>query len=251
MKLFLKKIIYHFDVLLFIFVKIKFLFTKGSSQSNESKILDKLIKKYNLKKNFLEIGFSPWEYNCSNISNYNQGYIIDANNDNIKIGKWLLKNTILLCEFIDLDNIDKIIKKINLNIDILSLDIDGNDYYIMEKLINLNPSLIICEYNPAFYLRPITTIYKKSFDRTKEHKDWLYYGCSIKSWEILMKKNGYSMVAISNSGVNVFFVKDDFVVEKEEIIKPENSFIDYDWPNGESHVDQWEKIKDLKFKNIN
>lgn len=251
MRTYLKKLLYQFDFLLYIFVKIKSIFYKASSQSDESKILDKLIEKFNLKKNFLEIGFSPWEYNCSNISNFNKGYIIDANKVNIKIGKWLLKNTLFICEFIDLDNIEEIIKKINININILSLDIDGNDYYIMEKLIKLDPSLIICEYNPAFHLRPITTVYKKHFDRTKEHKDWLYYGCSIKSWEIFMKKNGYSMVAISKSGVNVFFVKDQFMINKNEIINPENSFIDYDWPEGESHIDQWKKIKDMKFKVVN
>ena len=251
MKTFLKKILYKFDILLFTFVKLKKIFYKQSSQSNESEILERLIEKFNLKKNFLEIGFSPWEFNCSSILNNNEGYIIDANKVNIKIGKWLFKKIIFFCEFIDLDNIEKIIEKINLNIDILSLDIDGNDYYVMEKLIKLDPSLIICEYNPAFHLRPITTVYKKNFDRTKENEDWLYYGCSIKSWEIFMKKNGYSMVAISSTGVNVFFVKNHFITDKVEIIKPEKSFIDYNWPNDESHIDQWEKIKDMKFKTVN
>ena len=34
-------------------------------------------------------------------------------------------------------------------IDLLSIDIDGNDYHIFESLKKLRPRLIICEYNPT------------------------------------------------------------------------------------------------------
>ena len=248
----IKKIIYSTNVSLFIFVKIKRLLINPVSQSNEGQVLDELVKKYKINKNYLEIGFSPWEYNCSTISDKNEGIIIDANKENIKIGGWIIKKAKLICEFIDLDNIEKILKKINLNINILSLDIDGNDFYIMEKLIKLNPSLIICEYNPAYALRPITSIYKKNFDRTKEDKDWLYYGCSIKAWEILMKKNEYSMIAISDSRVNVFFIKNNLIIDKSEIITPEDDFVDYDWPEEMGNgVDMWNKIKHKQYKLIN
>lgn len=269
MKNFLKKIIYSSNITLFVFIKIKRLFVKPISQSNEAQIIDKLINKYKIDKNYLEIGFSPWEYNCSKISNDNQGVIIDADKVNIKIGRWLIKKARLICEFIDLDNIEKILKKIDLNIDILSLDIDGNDYYIMERLIKLNPSLIICEYNAAYYLRPITSIYKKNFDRTKEHETRFYFGCSLKGWEILMKKNGYSMVSISNSGVNVFFIKDNLITDKSEVITPEKNFVDIYWPkeirnicmsksispqiNAQyrfTHTDVWKRVKDMKYKII-
>lgn len=249
MKKFFKKIVYMSNITLFVFMKIKRLFTKPISQSNEAQIIDELTNKYKIDKNYLEIGFSPWEYNCSTISNDNHGIIIDANKVNIKIGRWLIKKAWLICEFIDLDNIEKILKKIDLNIDILSLDIDGNDYYIMERLIKLNPSLIICEYNAAYYLRPITSIYKKSFDRTKEHESWFYFGCSLKGWEILMKKNGYSMVSISDSGANVFFIKDNLITDKSEVITPEKDFVDLDWPKG-THADIWNRIKDMKYKLI-
>ena len=246
----IKKFVYSNDITKFIFVKIKHIFFKPKSQSNESKIIIHLINKFKINKNFLEIGFSPWEFNCSDIIKENNGYIIDADSENIKIGKWLFNKINFICEFINLENIDQIIRKINKKIDILSLDIDGNDYYIMKKLFILNPSLIICEYNPAYHLRPICSIYKKDFDRTKEQDQWLYYGCSIKGWEILMKKNGYLPVAISDSGVNVFFVKESLIKEKKDIIDIDNSFVDYNWPNNLTHEDQWVKIKNMNYNNI-
>lgn len=250
LKKYIKKIFYTYDFTKFIFNKIKYLFLNPKSQSNESKILNNLINKFEIKKNFLEIGFGPWEFNCSDIIDKNNGYIIDANTENIKIGKWLYKNSIFINKFIDLDNISEIIETINKRIDILSLDIDGNDYYIMEKLFKLNPSLIICEYNSAYHLRPISSLYKKNFDRIKENSQMLYFGCSLKGWEILMKKNGYYPVAISDSGVNAFFMKDSLIKNKKDIINIDNSFTDYDWPNNETHKDQWEKIKNLNFKHI-
>lgn len=251
LKKYIKKIFYTYDFTKFIFNKIRYLFFNPKSQSNESKILNNLINKFEIKKNFLEIGFSPWEFNCSDIIDKNNGYIIDANTENIQIGNWLYKNSIFINKFIDLDNISEIIETINKRIDILSLDIDGNDYYIMEKLFKLNPSLIICEYNSAYHLRPISSLYKKKFDRIEENNEMLYFGCSLKGWEILMKKNGYYPVSISESGVNAFFVKDSLIKNKKDIIDIDNSFKDYNWPNNETHKDQWEKIKNLNFKHIN
>ena len=249
-KKFLKKIIYSNDLTKFLFVKLKKVFFKPISQSNENLILNKLIEKYEVGKTFLEIGFSPWEFNCADIADQNEGFIIDADKENIKIGNWLFSRTKFLNEFIDLDNIDDLIKNINKKTDILSLDIDGNDYYIMKRLLRIDPSIIICEYNPAFHLRPISSVYKKNFDRTKEHNQWLYYGCSIKGWEILMKKNEYFPVAISQSGVNVFFVKESLIFNKEDILNIEKSFVDYKWPDNLTHHDQWEKIKHFEFKDI-
>ena len=250
MKNILRKTIYSYDFLLFIFVKIKSLFYKYKSQSNEASIIESLCEKYNINKNYLEIGFSPWEFNCSSLAKANKGVIIDANKTNTKIGKWLLKKAKIICEFIDLDNIDKLIKDINFPINIISLDIDGNDYYIMERLFKLNSSMIVCEYNPAFHLRPITIPYKKDFDRTKEHKEWVYYGCSLKAWEIIMKKNDFSLVSISSSGVNAFFVKNNLIKNKNEILNPEKDFVDYDWPDNKTHEDIWNKMNYKNFITI-
>tara|TARA_B100000575_G_scaffold172467_1_gene138163 strand:+ start:347 stop:1102 length:756 start_codon:yes stop_codon:yes gene_type:complete len=250
MKDFITKLIYKNNFILYIYIKIKKFFYKPNSQSNESSIVVKLIEKYKINGNFLEIGFSPWEYNCSKITDRFEGLIIDADSTNIKIGKWLYKKTKFLNEFIHLDNINKIIKNINFKVEILSLDIDGNDYYIMEKLIFLNPSIIICEYNPTFYTRPITIKYRKDFDRTKASKNWVYYGCSLKGWELFMKKNNYSMIKISNSGVNVFFIKDNLLKKKDVALSAEKNFIDYNWPDDKTHEYYWNKIKDMEFIKI-
>ena len=180
-----------------------------------------------------------------------KGIIVDANPLNIKIGRWLNNKSKFICQFLTLNNIKKFIKNINVKIDLLSLDIDGNDYYLMKKLIKLNPKLVACEYNPAFFLRPITVKYRKYFDRTKISKEWLYYGCSLKGWEIFMKKNKYSMVKISKSGVNAFFIKNDLLKLNDKILTAKKNFIDFKYPFQETHKDQWNKIKHFNFKIIN
>lgn len=250
-KKYIKKIIYSTDFLLFVFCKIKFFLFSPKSQSNESKIILKLIKKYKIKNlNFLEIGFSPWEFNCCSILNANKSLIIDANNLNIKIGKWILKKTNFILKFLDLENINKVLKNINFPINILSLDIDGNDYYLMKKLLILNPSLVVCEFNPIFFTRPISSVYKKNFDRTKESDDWIYYGCSLKGWEIIMKKYNYSLVSISKSGVNAFFVKNFLIKNNNDIIKSKTFFKNFNYPKKLYHKIHWPKIKNKKFKKI-
>ena len=55
------------------------------------------------------------------------------------------------------------------NIGILSLDIDGNEYWFLEKLIDLRPDMIICEFNIAFGLLTISIPYHPNFDYTKAH----------------------------------------------------------------------------------
>ena len=69
--------------------------------------------------------------------------------------------------------------------------------------------------------------------------------------EILMKKYDYSMIKISNSGVNVFFIKNALLKLDDKVLTAEKNFVDYDWPNQEKHDEQWNKIKHMDFENIN
>ena len=81
--------------------------------------------------------------------------------------------------FAGYQNINKLIKdlKVPKNIGILSLDIDGIDFWILKEIKDLNPSIIICEFNPLFGKhKSITVPYKKNFIRKKEHSSNLYFG---------------------------------------------------------------------------
>ena len=86
--------------------------------------------------------------------------------------------------------------KINQNsIDFLSIDIDGNDYWILKEINNFEPDIIICEYNAVFGNKDeITVQYKNNFDRTKFHYSNLAFGASLPAFiNLLKKKNYYSI----------------------------------------------------------
>lgn len=104
--------------------------------------------------------------------------------------------------------------------DVLSLDIDGNDYYVAQALLmsGLKPKVFIVEYNSAFGPdQAITIPYCEDFRLGKGRGNNLYYGCSIAGWKKLFSQHGYHFVTTELNGVNAIFINpaefDDSFVE--------------------------------------
>ena len=96
--------------------------------------------------------------------------------------------------------------------DLLSLDIDGMDYYVLKTMLenNYRPKILVVEYNSAFGpSRSITVPYRADFNVTKAHHTKLYYGVSISAWRKLICELGYEFLGVESNGVNAFFVKSD------------------------------------------
>ena len=93
---------------------------------------------------------------------------------------------------------------------ILSVDIDGNDYWVLEAINCVNPAIIICEINGVFGdLKAFTVPYRPDFDRMEAHYSGQYFGCSIAAAKYLCEKRGYTFVGTNSNGVNAFFVRND------------------------------------------
>lgn len=93
--------------------------------------------------------------------------------------------------------------------DVFSLDIDGNDYHIVEALLEsgLRPKICIVEYNSAFGPDKCVSVkYKEDFRVVQEHRLSLYFGCSIGAWKRLFSMFGYRFVTVDSNGVNAFFI---------------------------------------------
>jgi hypothetical protein len=108
--------------------------------------------------------------------------------------------------FIDKDNINDLIAGGNMNgdIDLLSVDIDGNDYHIWKAISCINPRVVCIEYNAKF-----PPDFEWIMKYNKKHI-WDYsdnQGASLRSLEILGKELGYQLVGTNLNGVNAFFVK--------------------------------------------
>ena len=95
------------------------------------------------------------------------------------------------------------------DLDLLSLDIDGNDYHVLEAMDLLNARVVIVEYNPK-YQPPVKWVMKynpnHSYDGSSD-----YLGASLKSFEILLSAKGYKLVGCNLLGINAFFVRADLV----------------------------------------
>jgi len=186
------------------------------SQFGEDGIISWLTNQIpNIKKVFLEIGTEDyWESNTRFLlkSNKWKGYIIEASESDVnKIKKQSLywKHDIsAINEFVEKGNINLIIKnnlKMN-DIGFLSLDIDGNDYWILKEL-EIEADLVVCEYNPIFGDKfELTIPYEKNFDRSKKHFSKLFFGCSIRALISLMDKKKYCFLGTNTQGMNAFFV---------------------------------------------
>jgi hypothetical protein len=75
--------------------------------------------------------------------------------------------------WLTLDNLDFILEySRKQKLGILSIDVDGNDFWFLEKLITINPAIIIIEFNVSFVLRHISLPYDAFFDRKKKHESW-------------------------------------------------------------------------------
>ncbi len=114
--------------------------------------------------------------------------------------------------FITKDNIDALISetiKIR-DIGLLSVDIDGNDYFVWESIQCINPRIVICEYNSAFGPdKKLSVPYADDFVRSKAHYSELYFGASLAAFCHLADQKGYDFVGTTKAGVNAYFVRKD------------------------------------------
>lgn len=194
----------------------------GFSQNGEDGIIDYLSRELIEKNNyFIEIGAGTGiENNTTWLSIVRKfsGIMIEGNRNYYQKCKYLQSNFNICVStikmFVTRDNVDQIINSsLYDNPDVLSLDLDGNDYYIMQSLLanGLKPKICILEYNSAFGPDKYFTVeYDPDFDCTKKHESCLYYGASIEAWKTLMGKHNYKFVTVDSNGVNSIFVDPDY-----------------------------------------
>ncbi|HKB45177.1 MAG TPA: hypothetical protein VKC90_12335 [Chitinophagaceae bacterium] len=209
----------------------------GFSQNGEDGIVEFLVRKLNnCNKYFVEIGSSNGLVNNTSYLAIVQrwtGLMVEGEKTDSDFCRNLLKEFCggveCLNLFVKTDNISSVVKlMLYKNPDVLSLDIDGNDYYIAKELFNLGvrPKIFIVEYNSAFGpTNSVTIEYEKNFNLRKSHPSFLYYGVSISAWLSFFTKNNYELVTVDSNGVNAVFI------DKNEF---DNNF--------------YESLKGLKFK---
>ena len=205
------------------------------SQWGEDGIIDWLVNKSpDIPKSFLEIGTENYKESNTRFLLINKnwdGFIIEADKSSVKDIKsqriFWRHNLTVENTFITQSNINTIIKKNNIprKLGLLSLDIDGVDYWILKKLSVLDPSIIICEYNSLFgQKKAITVPYKNNYIRSNEHFSNLFYGASIRAFIDLLKKRNYFFIGTNSAGNNAFFVKQNIWKKVNKLITDKKIF---------------------------
>ncbi|CAN5918906.1 hypothetical protein BH11MYX2_BH11MYX2_15120 [soil metagenome] len=116
------------------------------------------------------------------------------------------------CAFITRENINQLLSDSGYSGDIglLSVDIDGNDYWVWEAIDVVSPRIVVAEYNSLFGPDAAVTVpYDAAFVRSRKHHSNLYYGASITALAKLADRKGYDLVGGNSAGNNVFFVRRD------------------------------------------
>lgn len=221
---------------------------KVFSQWGEDGIIQWLIKKIPIiNKTFIEFGVEDYEESNTRfllMNNNWSGMVIDGSEEainHIKNTEWFWRYDLkAVAKFITRENICSLLEESGFDEDlgILSVDIDGNDYWILRQITNYKPRILICEYNAVFgYDRAVSIPYKEDFYRMDAHYSNLYWGASLPAFVYAAKEKGYTLIGTNSSANNAFFIRDDLL-----------KYIDFDIENIPLPIQKYRESRDMNGK---
>ena len=206
-------------------------------------------------KTFVEIGSDDGiNSNCANLA-FNFGYhglFLDGNPKAIKRGRkfyskyphpWMYAPK-FTCSKVTAENINQLVKdaKLEGEIDLLSIDIDGNDYWIWKALDQVSPNVVIIETHVEFGMRNIVVPYDPNYTYPGKHP--VYHGASPIAMVNLAKQKGYRLVGANELGFNFIFVKNGFADNELPEVSVESVL---QHPSVKESWKRFEPIKDWEF----
>jgi hypothetical protein len=199
------------------------------SQWGEDGILSWLVDSIpSIPNSYVEFGVSDYKESntrfllstrswCGTIFDGSEKNILDIRNSDI----YWRHNLNAQRAFITKDNINELISNAGLKgaIGILSIDIDGNDYWVWNSIKVIRPVIVVCEFNAVFGdIHRISTPYRHDFDRSKAHFSCLFFGASLMALIHLGKELGYTFVGTNSAGGNAFFILNEFALNIQDRI---------------------------------
>jgi hypothetical protein len=189
------------------------------SQWGEDGIIAWLVRTVGVeRKVFVEFGVEDYsEANTRFLAEHDNwtGLVLDASRDNIDRLRssevcWR-QNLRAIAALITRNNINSLLSEngISGDIGLLSIDIDGNDYWVWQAIDAVNPQIVVIEYNHRFGPELAVTIpYDENFRRGGQ-RPIIYFGASLRALVLLGSNKGYAFVGCNSHGVNAFFVRRD------------------------------------------
>lgn len=190
------------------------------SQNGEDGILRYLFSRSGFESRwFVEFGFGAHQCNSLRLMLHENfsGLLMDGSAENCRLfnisaERLGISAVKALQAFLTRDELDPLISSqgVPREIDLLSLDVDGNDYWFWEALTSVSPRIACIEYNAGLGPELSWTVpYDPEFERFAKHPSGFFHGASLKAMESLGKKKGYRLVGCDSTGTNAFFLRDE------------------------------------------
>ena len=226
------------------------------SQNHEDGMIAEIFRRIGVaSKTFLEIGVGNGSENNTTalLAAGWSGWWIEGNPEDCRsISKRLVEMPRLAARlklresFVQPDNIVKLLESFGVpaEVDLFALDIDLNTYHIWAALDKFRPRVVVVEYNSG--IAP-DVAWIHPFERDGIWDITQAQGASLKAYELLGRKQGYSLVGCDITGINAFFVRDDLLgnhfmppFTSENHYEPPRHFLTYRFGHpskfyGESH----------------
>lgn len=188
------------------------------SQFGDDGIIQYLIHHARIRSSrFVEFGVEDYQEANTRFLLMNdnwRGLIMDGSArhiDAVRAESWFWQYDITAkAAFITAENINDLLTESGFTgpLGLLSMDIDGNDYWVWQAITVADPDIVVVEYNSLFGdQRAITVPYQTDFVRQKAHYSYLYFGASLPALCELADTKRYSFVGCNRAGNNAYFVK--------------------------------------------
>lgn len=205
------------------------------SQNGEDGVIRYLFDQIGFESRwFVEFGFGAVQCNSLRLMMHEgcSGLLMDGSSENVAFfnhaaQKCGISGAKAVQAFITLENLQDLIRGngVPQEIDFLSLDVDGNDYWFWEELNCVSPRVVCIEYNAG--LGPdlsVTVPYDPEFERYNKHPSGFFHGASLAALEALGKRKGYYLIGCDSTGTNCFFLRDDIAVPDVPAVTAREAF---------------------------
>jgi hypothetical protein len=193
---------------------------KVFSQFGEDGIIQYLIGRVPIENDtFIEFGVEDYvESNTRFLLRHDnwRGLVIDGGEENVRAIRddrvAVHHDLTVLHAFVTRENINDLIAGAGIRGDVglLSIDIDGNEYWVWKAIDAVSPRIVVCEYNALFGPdAEVAVPYDPRFDYNTAHYSRLYFGASLGALCRLAGEQGYAFVGCTSAGNDAFFVRKD------------------------------------------
>jgi hypothetical protein len=243
------------------------------SQWGEDGIIQHLIHRVPIERPvFVELGVEDYRESNTRFLAENDrwgGLIVDAGDAHVRfleagtryLARWR-QPLDAVSAFITRENVNGLLTShcVTGDIGLLSIDLDGVDYWIAEALTVVQPRIVIAEYISLFGPEAAVTVpYRPDFSRYAAHYSGAYCGASLRAQWLLWSRRGYAFVGCTSAGNDAFFVRRDLCALPE--LSPTEGYVagrqrDTRRPDGTldarwlTHTDQLRLIRDLPIVDV-